>query len=89
MKILTRKNNKLFYKKYLYKVGFKFTLGNIFRKYHQRTDKLDFVLTKANEYKDQLINKNKIVETGYYRKISIDHNDIEDSLALRDSLNAI
>jgi hypothetical protein len=91
MKPTTRKSNKLFYKKYLYKVAFDLKLSSIFRKYHQKTENLDYAIYKIIEYENDLnFNpKKKHIEIGYYRKVHIEKQDINDAKKLRDALNLI
>jgi hypothetical protein len=91
MKIVSRKNNKLFYKKYLYKVRFHYVLGSFFRRYFQKTDKLDYALYKIVEIENELnFNpKKKDIEMGYYRKIRVDHTCLNDARTIRDGLNSL
>ena len=91
MKPTTRKSNKLFYKKYLYKVAFDLKLSGIFRKYHQKTEKLDYTTYKIIEYENELNfkPKKKHIEIGYYRKLHIVKQDINDAKEIRDALNSI
>jgi hypothetical protein len=91
MKPIIRKSNKLFYKKYLYKIAFDLKLSSIFRKYYQKTNQLDYAIYKIVEYENELnFNpKKKHVEIGYYRKIRLEQEDIDDSRTLRDTLNSI
>lgn len=91
MKPTTHKSNKLFYKKYLYKVAFGHSLSNIFRKYYQKTENLDYAAYKITEYENELNfkPKKKHIEIGYYRKIRLEKQDIDDARIIRDTLNSI
>lgn len=94
MKLITHKSKKLFYKKYLYKISLQIPLGSVFRTCNQRTDQLDHVLAKIEEYTEELDTKAKrfkdkskvFIELGYYTKQYIGFNDIETIKILRDSL---
>ena len=89
MKLTTLKNKKLFYKKYLYKIEFNFTLSSIFRSYFQKNN-LDYALEKIEEYEQELANsKKKSVQIGYYRKINITKDELKDARELRDCINSL
>jgi hypothetical protein len=91
MKPAIRKSNKLFYKKYLYKIAVNLSLSGIFRKYYQKTNQLDYAAYKITEYENELNfkPKKKHIEIGHYRKVRIEKQDIDDARTLRNTLNSI
>lgn len=89
MKLIERKNKKLLYSKFLYKISFDFNLAFIFRNYYQKK-KLDYALKKIEcfekeikQYSDNVIS----YPMGIYRQIYITENHIEDAKNLREALN--
>jgi hypothetical protein len=89
MKIATRKSNKLFYKKYLYKIEIHHPLSSIFRKCLQRTDELDYAWSTLREYNSKLKGKKYIEIGNRYTKQRITQIDVDDAGDIRNHLLTI
>jgi hypothetical protein len=66
-------------------------MSNTFRSHNQRTDNLDYTLSKIDEFRSQLVDnpKKKYVEVGVFSKIRYTEDDIDDAEVVRNTLNSI
>lgn len=85
MNLKTYKTNKLFYKKYLYKISFNLVVGDIFRSNYQRIDKLGYATKKIEQYKETL-KHNSYIEQGRYKKIRFGNAEVSDAESFKDFL---
>lgn len=76
---------KLFYKKYLYKLSFKFEIGDIFRTWHQRDGSLSYAHDKIIDFENRLYNQ-KSFEYKKFRKILVTKSIVDDARKIREKL---
>ena len=83
--ITTKKANKLFYKKYKYKIEFGFPIGDIFRTYYQTKGDLSYAKTRIEDYREQLKKKSAVI-LGIYNKVKLDVEDVNDAEVFMNAL---
>lgn len=87
MHLTTHETKKLFYKKYLYKLSFKFEIGDIFRTWHQRDGSLSYAYNKIIEFENKLYNQ-KSFEYKKFRKTVVTKDQVDDARKIRELLLA-
>lgn len=85
MRTIKHETKKLFYKKFLYKLSFRFEIGDIFRTWHQRDGRLSYAQEKILDFKNKL-KTNKSIEYKKYRKIQVTQELIKDAQRIRETL---
>lgn len=85
MHLITHETKKLFYKKYLYKLSFKFEIGDIFRSWHQRDGSLSYAYNKLIEFNDKLYDQ-KSFEYKKFRKVVVTKDIVNDGRVIRELL---
>ena len=87
MRSTKHETKKLFYKKFLYKLSFRFEIGDIFRTWHQRDGSLSYAHDKIVEFKNNLKSQ-KSFEYKKFRKISVTNELVKDAQRIRETLLA-
>jgi hypothetical protein len=85
MRTIKHETKKLFYKKFLYKLSFKFEVGDIFRTWHQRDGRLSYAHDKILEFKNKLKNQ-KSFEYRKFGKKLVTHEIVKDAQRIRETL---